>query len=135
MQNSSSLFQFLIPNSEFPILHFAKLELARHAEQRRALTVPLGCSAKHLHYVGSFNQGALRVHPTKARRGKCSVKAPKVKPLYKRRFRESRSDFSLGLASQSLARLCRAAQVKRFGAQNDEFEKNGDLGENHHHLR
>ena len=98
----------------------SSMKLARHAEQRRALTVMIGYSAKHLHYVGSFNQGALRVHPTKARRGKCSVKAPKVKPRYKRRFRESRSDFSLGLASQSLARLCRAAQVKRFGAQNDE---------------
>ena len=40
----------------------AKLYLARHAEQRRALTVMIGYSAKHLHYVGSFNQGALRVH-------------------------------------------------------------------------
>ena len=79
------------------------MKLARHAEQRTALPVPLGCSAKHLHYVGSFNQGALTEHFPRLTFCRCTLKAPKTILRFK-------SDPS---------RPYQAARLKPCGAQDD----------------
>ena len=75
----------------------------RHSEHRTVLPVPLSCSAKHLHYVGSFNQGALTEHFPRLTFCRCTLKAPKTILRFK-------SDPS---------RPYQAARLKPCGAQDD----------------